>query len=623
MKNSIGWNFPSNNNGQIMGISEAGIETFKGSLISSLTREICQNSLDAFESDKKPVIIEFELHKIKNTDVPGYAELKDAMLKCARFWRKQNNIKTANFFDKAVEIMNKNYIRVLRVSDYNTKGLTGSDKLYNTPWQNLVKSNGVSDKGSSAGGSFGIGKSAPFACSDLRTVFYRTLDENGLRASQGVSKLVSFLDDKDDITAGIGYYGEVDKNTSVKYIQELENINVRNEKGTDIFIIGFLNEESWKKNLIVELLESFLLAILDGNLEVIIEGEVINKDTIESFIKKYENDLKYAGSYFKVIKSKDTEIITTNFENMGTVELKVLIQDKLPRNVLISRSNGMKLFDKNGISSTIQFAAILEMHGQKINSFFREMESPQHNAWEEDRCENSKKARDTQRKLFKWVKDSILEKGKYGTGDEIDAEGVGDFIPDFIDMGLNTSKKETISDTTKSLEIKVVEKPISTSGMGSYLDINGDEDGKGALDEDGPYDSIDVPSGPPNNSDGGTGSPHNAKNGEGDRPIKVGKQIKKCSMKLFVSDQSKGEYTLIFNTNQNIKKGYLSIKISGEQNNSDAIVDSAVNKTLNQKVLCDREKIIIKDIKNNCKNKVVFTLKEDELYPLEVAVYEN
>ena len=284
MKNSIGWNFPSNNNGQIMGISEAGIETFKGSLISSLTREICQNSLDAFESDKKPVIIEFELYKIKNTDVPGYAELKDAMLKCARFWRKQNNIKTANFFDKAVEIMNKNYIRVLRVSDYNTKGLTGSDKLYNTPWQNLVKSNGVSDKGSSAGGSFGIGKSAPFACSDLRTVFYRTLDENGLRASQGVSKLVSFLKDKDDITAGIGYYGEVDKNTSVKYIQELENINVRNEKGTDIFIVGFLNEESWKKNLIVELLESFLLAILGGNLEVIIEGEVINKDILLPYI---------------------------------------------------------------------------------------------------------------------------------------------------------------------------------------------------------------------------------------------------------------------------------------------------------------------------------------------------
>ncbi len=36
-----GWNFPDNNYGQIVGISEAGIETFKGSPIISLAREIC------------------------------------------------------------------------------------------------------------------------------------------------------------------------------------------------------------------------------------------------------------------------------------------------------------------------------------------------------------------------------------------------------------------------------------------------------------------------------------------------------------------------------------------------------------------------------------------------------
>ena len=30
---SICWNFPSNNNGKISGISEAGIETFRGDLL--------------------------------------------------------------------------------------------------------------------------------------------------------------------------------------------------------------------------------------------------------------------------------------------------------------------------------------------------------------------------------------------------------------------------------------------------------------------------------------------------------------------------------------------------------------------------------------------------------------
>ena len=41
------WNFPSNNYGQIFGIADSGVETFKGTTIKSLAREICQNSLDA------------------------------------------------------------------------------------------------------------------------------------------------------------------------------------------------------------------------------------------------------------------------------------------------------------------------------------------------------------------------------------------------------------------------------------------------------------------------------------------------------------------------------------------------------------------------------------------------
>ena len=41
------WNFPSNNFGQIFGIADSGVETFKGTPIKSLAREICQNSLDA------------------------------------------------------------------------------------------------------------------------------------------------------------------------------------------------------------------------------------------------------------------------------------------------------------------------------------------------------------------------------------------------------------------------------------------------------------------------------------------------------------------------------------------------------------------------------------------------
>ena len=44
---NICWNFPGNQDGQIKGVADAGIENFNGTELSSLARENCQNSLDA------------------------------------------------------------------------------------------------------------------------------------------------------------------------------------------------------------------------------------------------------------------------------------------------------------------------------------------------------------------------------------------------------------------------------------------------------------------------------------------------------------------------------------------------------------------------------------------------
>lgn len=54
------WIFPESNTMHRIGIGESGIETFRGSPISSLVREICQNSLDAVKDKSKPVRVEFE-----------------------------------------------------------------------------------------------------------------------------------------------------------------------------------------------------------------------------------------------------------------------------------------------------------------------------------------------------------------------------------------------------------------------------------------------------------------------------------------------------------------------------------------------------------------------------------
>ena len=53
----ISWNFPGNQDGQIKGVADAGIENFNGTELSSLARENCQNSLDAALDEKLDQIL--------------------------------------------------------------------------------------------------------------------------------------------------------------------------------------------------------------------------------------------------------------------------------------------------------------------------------------------------------------------------------------------------------------------------------------------------------------------------------------------------------------------------------------------------------------------------------------
>ena len=175
---NIGWNFPDNNNGSVNGISEAGIETFKGNVFQSLAREICQNSLDARLENSEPVRIDFQLSNIKTNDIPDFERLREVFVLSEQYWK--DNKKAVKFYENTVEIIKSEKLRLLRISDFNTTGLIGARKEKNSDWINLVKSSGVSSKTGTAGGSYGIGKNAPFACSDLRVIYYSTLDKEGI-----------------------------------------------------------------------------------------------------------------------------------------------------------------------------------------------------------------------------------------------------------------------------------------------------------------------------------------------------------------------------------------------------------------------------------------------------------
>ncbi len=618
---NIGWNFPGNNNCDIVGIGEAGIETFKGSLFSSLAREICQNSLDARVDFNKPVKVEFILNEVKRKQIPGIDELTNAIKLCKEFWK--DNKKTVDFFEKAYNVSTSKYIDVLRISDYNTTGLTGSDKKKLSPWQDLVKSSGVSNKNGESGGSFGIGKSAPYACSDLRTIFYNTLDINGLKAYQGVARLVSFQYPykKGEITQGKGYYGETADNSAVNSLISIGEYE-RKEVGTDLYVLGFIKDNSWKDEVIKAVIEGYLISIIQKDLEIEIDGVLINDSTINNLIEKYKDEIPLTYNYYQVLTSEQTVCIHENFEGLGILELKIMIQKDFRRKVLIARNNGMKIFDKQNISGTIPFAGVCILKDKKINAYFREMENPQHNSWEPDRHSNIKEAKKMKQKLFSFIKEKVLEVGKSTVLDEMDAVGAGDFIPDI--ESLQDGEKvnsEYIGSEVKNYSPLEKNNNIKTDIDGQeleYSDIIGEDTDSIEEDEDSNKRLKNLYVGGKGRGDIKEPKGGRLPKNKGTELMKI--CIKPLKLRLFMKDSTNEIYKLSFVPEHSAQNSYIEIFAAGEQGNTNLEISKATSEN-GDFLVFNKNRIFIGNIKKGEKYSCLYKIKYNEACSMEVVVY--
>ncbi len=648
---SVKWEFPSNDYGILNGIGEAGIETFKGLPYRSLAREICQNSLDAALVQSQPVRVEFVSSFLQDKDIPDFDTLKKALKLCYEFWEEQNNKKTMDFFKQAMEVSENVKISLLRISDFNTTGLTGSDQDYNTPWQNLVKASGVSDKAGSSGGSFGIGKSAPFACSDLRTIFYATQDKDGLKAFQGIARLVSFKKKEfeglnaDEISTGVGYYGESRRKSAIRECISLDHRFCRSESGTDVFVLGFSNKNNWKNEMVKSVLEDFLCAIYEGKLIVRIDETEISKSTLAEVIENYKEEAKMAYNYYQVLVSPETEVREFQFEDLGWVKFYLLIQNNLHRRVLMSRSNGMKVFDQKNISSTIQFAGICVLNDEGINSYFREMENPQHNAWEPERHHKPKEAKKKKQSLARHIKNIVIEFGRSTTVDEMDAEGIGEFLPDNMTESEQTGeeKKEDVTDRTKDIDIVLSNLKTAQRGfeklqvgkigeeeeaIGEEVEIDAGESGGRNYGEENTHQTNEGNSFGREDVDGngisGVGKNEYAvgnRDENSERVVRHRFEVHIMSVRIILVDARQKKYRLIFKPQKSARSAYLQLQLSGEQKNVDVNVLSAVRLDNQKNLKCAYNKIYMDDIVETRDLSVEFCIAFSETSSMEVSLY--
>ena len=115
--NKYSWKFPLNNDGQFHGIGDSGIDLFKGDPVKSLTREICQNSIDARKDENKPVKVEFECFEIEKNIFPGLSQLIDTYEQAYAFCKKQNFRKAIKYFEREIPVLKGEKFIVLRISD--------------------------------------------------------------------------------------------------------------------------------------------------------------------------------------------------------------------------------------------------------------------------------------------------------------------------------------------------------------------------------------------------------------------------------------------------------------------------------------------------------------------------
>ncbi|MBQ7640855.1 MAG: hypothetical protein IJS83_00150 [Acholeplasmatales bacterium] len=626
------WDFTPSS-GQNKGIADGNIEQFKGSIITSLARENCQNSLDAAISDE-PVQVYFQLKEIDKYKVPGYHEYKEMIEKSIDTWKDSN--KASKVLKKALDTIKKDTIPVLIISDYETKGIEGPySTSLTSPWASITVTDGGATKSGNTGGSFGIGKNAPYAASDLRMVFYRTYNKNNEKAAQGLSRFVSFKYNKseDKFSSGYGYFGN-DNQKPIQNIEALDNIDSRTKVGSDIFIFGFNGEDNWRQEIVEAVLTNFLIPIYENKLEVVVDDIEISSLTLNDLIKDYvmdkKGELNRCYSNYLVLTNENTKKITRDFYGLGTLELSILIdsQYSLDKKMLVTRKTGMKLFHKSKISKTIPFSAILRLCGDELGEYFLELEPPTHDAWELDRASNKQEAKEYINEIEQWCRAEVLKLGaKTSTGD-VSVDGLSENLA-MSGSKDSANKVDALSITIDDLKIVQNQK---SKVSGKFISATGDDINKskkekvpGRLDDpNGTLPGIRKPKGEKTRI---KKERHRAvADPEGKdlvvKPQENGERKELESLRVIRTGQQK--YELIFKISKNVSSGHICILSVGE-NNRPKHVKVISSTAINNITISSNESgnIFFSNISGNDKTKLSFEIDEKRNFAMEVEVYEH
>lgn len=457
--------FLTNEAGEKEGLGDAGIETFRDAPYASCAREAGQNSRDAMLNNGEPVRMTFDVLQVLATNIPAIDSLSSAINCCGS---KASSEKERDFFENAISVVANEKIPVLQIADYNTKGLVGPPDESDSPFNALLKGAGVSKKDNdTSGGSFGIGKNASFAVSDLQAVFYSSLyvgkeSKSPEFAAQGKVKLVSHCDELGNHRRATGYWGQ-------KQFRAITDITVvpdwmqRKVLGTSIFSLGFRETPDWAERMACSLVMNFFVAVRAGEMVFEVDsGRInINSNTIESLMSEpamlkaaeesgFSTDLDFARDLYACLASDAATVEILDIPGLGKMRVRILISNGMPRRVGFIR-NGMLITDNlrhfdrplAKFPNSRDFIALVEPEDAEASKLLKTLENPAHDAFSAERIADSKK-RAVATKALRKLGDSLREMIKDVTGIKSQASVVLDELGGlFADGGRPGSSSDT------------------------------------------------------------------------------------------------------------------------------------------------------------------------------------
>ena len=349
------WLFPPTNGGQEYATSAAA-NFFASDTLQKAVRELLQNSLDNPASHDEPVHVTFRRDSVLPDDIGAVDLSRHLKAASEQAQLDQNQLHAVQYAEMA-KLASQPAINVLAVTDTNTTGLPPEQ------WRKLIRLEGspTQPNGNARGGSYGLGKNAPFNLSAINTVFYTSIwtgdDHTSHHQSIGKAQLATHKnpDTPEETLQHIGFYAfhNPQPNTPLADLQIPTCFQIKHQ-GTAIYVIAFRDDliPTWAHQTARAAAGSFFHAIHHGTLTVDIidaphNGFTLNRETLPTVMQKHFPDAR-ARHYLQAITHEDiTHSHAHSADNpIRKVSHQISFNPRAPKRLALINSRGMLITDE-------------------------------------------------------------------------------------------------------------------------------------------------------------------------------------------------------------------------------------------------------------------------------------